>query len=99
MGTAFLNSHSVISTTGCCKLLLTCLEKVFYFCSVMFTTENFECMVRLKKVLLKNVGHGCAKVAHCAPLGDVTSPTTVAHNFSVTCSEHKKALTAAPTSD
>ena len=43
--------------------------------------------------------HGCAKVAHCVPLGDVTSPTTVAHDVSMTCSEHTEALTAAPTSD
>ena len=43
--------------------------------------------------------HGCVKVAHCVPLGDVTSPTTVAQNVSMTCSEHREALTAAPTSD
>ena len=30
-------------------------------------------------------------------LGDVTSPTTVAHYVSMTCSEHREALTAAPT--
>ena len=38
--------------------------------------------------------HGCAKVAHC-----VTSPTTVAHYVSMTCSEHREALTASPTAD
>ena len=32
-------------------------------------------------------------------LGDVTSPTTVAHYVSMTCSEHRKALTATPTAD
>ena len=48
---------------------------------------------------LLSLQHGCAKVAHCVPLGDVTSPTTVAHNISMTCSEHREALTAAPTSD
>ena len=32
-------------------------------------------------------------------LGDVTSPTTVAHYISMTCSEHREALTAAPTTD
>ena len=32
-------------------------------------------------------------------LGDVTSPTTVAHYVSITWSEHREALTAAPTAD
>ena len=32
-------------------------------------------------------------------LGDVTSPTTVAHHVSMTCSEHRETLTAAPTAD
>ena len=32
-------------------------------------------------------------------LGDVTSPTTVAHYVSMTCSEHRETLTAAPTAD
>ena len=32
-------------------------------------------------------------------LGDVTYPTIVAHYDSMTCSEHKEALTAAPTAD
>ena len=32
-------------------------------------------------------------------LGDVTSPTTVAHYVSMTCTEHREALTAAPTAD
>ena len=32
-------------------------------------------------------------------LGDVTSPTTVAHYVSMTCSEHREALTAMPTAD
>ena len=32
-------------------------------------------------------------------LGDVTSPTTVAHYVSMTCSKHREALTAAPTED
>ena len=32
-------------------------------------------------------------------LGDVTSPTTVADCVSMTCSEHREALTAAPTTD
>ena len=32
-------------------------------------------------------------------LGDVTSPTSVAHYVSMTCSEHRDALTAAPTAD
>ena len=48
---------------------------------------------------LFGIVHGCAKVAHCVPLGDVTSPTTVAQNVSMTCSEHREALTAAPTND
>ena len=30
-------------------------------------------------------------------LGDVTSPTTVAHYVSMTCSDNREALTAAPT--
>ena len=50
MGTAFLNSLSVISTTDYCNLLLTCLEKVFHVGSATFTTENFKCMVYLKEV-------------------------------------------------
>ena len=32
-------------------------------------------------------------------LSDVTSPTTVAHYVSMTCSEHGEALTVAPTAD
>ena len=32
-------------------------------------------------------------------LGDVTSLTTVAHYVSMTCSEHREALNAAPTAD
>ena len=32
-------------------------------------------------------------------LGDVTSPTTVADYVSMTCSEHRGALTSAPTAD
>ena len=32
-------------------------------------------------------------------LGDVTSPSTVAHYVSMTCSEHREALTASPTAD
>ena len=31
-------------------------------------------------IISNTLNHGCAKVAHCVPLGDVTSPTTVAHN-------------------
>ena len=42
MGTAFLNSLSVISTNDCSTLLLTCLEKEFHVGSVTFTTENFN---------------------------------------------------------
>ena len=30
-------------------------------------------------------------------LGDVSSPTTVAHHVSMTCSDNREALTAAPT--
>ena len=30
-------------------------------------------------------------------LGDVTSPTTAVHYVSMTCSEHREALTGAPT--
>ena len=32
-------------------------------------------------------------------LGDVTSPTTVAYYVSITCSEHREALTVAPIAD
>ena len=32
-------------------------------------------------------------------LGDVTSPTTIAHYVSKTCSEHREELTAASTAD
>ena len=32
-------------------------------------------------------------------LGDVTSPTTVADYVSMTCSEHRETLIAAPTAD
>ena len=32
-------------------------------------------------------------------LGDVTSPATVSHYVSMTCSEYREALTAAPTAD
>ena len=32
-------------------------------------------------------------------LGDVTSPTTVAHYVRFTCSEHREALTNAPTAE
>ena len=32
-------------------------------------------------------------------LRDVTSPTTVAYYVSITCCEHREALTAAPTTD
>ena len=49
MGTTFLNILSVISTNDCCTLLLTCLEKVFHYGSATFSTDNFKCMVRLKK--------------------------------------------------
>ena len=67
-------------------------------------------ILRIKRILTSHAStllghtdqhleHGCAKVAHCVPLGDVTSPTTVTHNVSMTCSEHREALTAAPTSD
>ena len=53
MGTAFLNSLSVISTNDCCILLFTCLEKSFHVGSGTFTTENFKWMVRLKKFPLQ----------------------------------------------
>ena len=32
-------------------------------------------------------------------VGDVTSPTIFAHYVSMTCSEYREALTAAPTAD
>ena len=41
--------------------------------------------------------HGCAKVSHCVTVGDVTSPTSAVHYVSMTCSEHREALTGAPT--
>ena len=54
-----MNGHSllntVISTTDSCKLLLSCLDKAFHVCSATFTTENCECMVRLKKFSLEQV--------------------------------------------
>ena len=53
MGTAFLNSLSVTSTTDCCTLVLICLAKVFHDGSAKFTTEDFECMVCLKKLTLQ----------------------------------------------
>ena len=63
MGTAFLNSLSIISTNDCCTLLLTCLEKAFHVGSAAFTAENFKYMVCLKKfslqkvkTLIKNIG-------------------------------------------
>ena len=46
------------------------------------------------RILWMSLGHGCAKVAHC-----YTAPTTVAHYVSMTCSEHREALIAAPTAD
>ena len=55
MCTAFLNSLSVISTTGCYILLFTCLEKAFHVGSATFTTENFKCMVRLRKFSVKKI--------------------------------------------
>ena len=53
MGKAFLNSLYVISTNDCCPLLLTCLEIAFRVGSATFTTENFKCMVCLKKFSTK----------------------------------------------
>ena len=55
MSTVFRYNLSIISTTDCCTLLLTCLEKAFHVGSATFTTENFKCMVRLKKFSLKKI--------------------------------------------
>ena len=54
MGTAFLNSLSVISTNDCCTVLRTCLEKVFQGGSAEFTTENFKSKVCLRTFHFNN---------------------------------------------
>ena len=65
MGRAFLNGLSVISTNDCCTLLVACLEKAFHVGSTTFTTENFKCMVFLKKSSLqKNVFTGIKNKTH-----------------------------------
>ena len=47
----------------------------------------------------KGYSTGAQKWHIVSLLGDVTSPTTVADYVSMTCSEHRDALTAAPIAD
>ena len=61
-------------------------------CHVGEATEGLEnelcCMLQ---------GTGAQKWHIVSLLGDVTSPTTVANYVSMTCSDNREALTAAPT--
>ena len=50
MGTVILYMSSL---NECCTLLITCVPKAFHDGSAKFTTEVFECMVRLKKFSLR----------------------------------------------
>ena len=70
----------------------------------MLTTHSGRpALVYLSSVLVHRqllpLQHECANWHIMSLLDDVTSPTTVAHYVSMTCSEHREALTAAPTAD
>ena len=87
--------------------MITCHNCTFYISAECHVNDICEVLHRFTNIIASVLPcsealvyiTGAQKWHIVSLLGDVTSPTTVVQYVSMTCSEHREALTATPTAD